>query len=147
MARSLEFAHFLQRRMEELNIGQSDLADMVDVSPTAFWNWKRGTQPKSGLVGPLSAALQVARADIARLTGHALAGEGAGAPATSLALVDRLGAVMATLPADRLQTLLDFAEYLGMRDWREEQQRFALANLARAYGEDEPQYTLADLKP
>lgn len=146
MVRNLEFARFLEGRMQELDIGQSELARKVGVSPTAVWNWKAGTQPKSGLIGALAEALRVDPVHIARLTGHQAVAVATRA-AMPAGLADRLAAAVATLPADRLQTLLDFAEHLGMKDWREEQQRLALANLARAYGDDEPDYTLADIQP
>lgn len=53
----------------------------------------------------------------------------------------------ATLPPRRLEQLLVYAELLGQEDWREERQRFAIENLAKAYGEDEPEYTVDDILP
>jgi hypothetical protein len=50
------------------------------------------------------------------------------------------------LPDDRLRELLDFVEFLNWREEREGWQVFGQAQLARAYGPSEPEYTLADLK-
>lgn len=51
------------------------------------------------------------------------------------------------LSEERLRELLLYAEFLAMRDesaaWRE----FGLRQLAKAYGDDEPEYTEADIKP
>ena len=51
-----------------------------------------------------------------------------------------------TLPEERLRQLADFARSLACdeeaRDWR----RFGRAQLARACGDDEPDYTEADPK-
>jgi len=48
------------------------------------------------------------------------------------------------MPEERARELLDFAEYL---EEREAWQRIGLAHLAQAYGEDEPEYTTADIVP
>jgi hypothetical protein len=50
------------------------------------------------------------------------------------------------LPDDRLRELLDFVEFLNWRDEREGWRVFGQEQLARAYGPNEPEYTLADLK-
>ena len=39
-------------------------------------------------------------------------------------------------------TIIDFDDTNERQEWR----RYSAANLERAYGEDEPDYTLADLK-
>jgi len=58
-----------------------------------------------------------------------------------------LDQILLDLPEDRLNELLDFARYLSteqeLRGWAE----FGRAQLARAFGSDEPEYTEADLKP
>ncbi len=51
------------------------------------------------------------------------------------------------LSEDRLRQLVDFARFLAKEDERMVWQRFGLAQLARAYGPDEPDYSEADLKP
>jgi hypothetical protein len=59
---------------------------------------------------------------------------------------ERLQQLAAKMPEDRLKELLDFAEFLTLRDEQAEWRRFGLAQLARAYSGEEPEYTLADLK-
>lgn len=62
---------------------------------------------------------------------------------------DDLTKLIQVLPEQRLQEVLDFARYLAAREddddasWRE----FGLQQLARAYGDDEPEYTLNDILP
>jgi Protein of unknown function (DUF2281) len=57
-----------------------------------------------------------------------------------------LDQLLQTLPEDRLREILDFAEFLSQQDERAAWQQFGQAQLARAYGPNEPEYTLADLK-
>lgn len=57
---------------------------------------------------------------------------------------DQLQALIKAMPEERARELLDFAEYL---EEREAWQRIGLAHLAQAYGEDEPEYTTADIVP
>ena len=59
---------------------------------------------------------------------------------------DVLNRVLQALPEGRVREVLDFAESLKGQDeadWK----RFGQSQLARAYGDDEPEYSLADLKP
>ena len=59
---------------------------------------------------------------------------------------DALNRVLQALPEGRVREVLDFAESLKGQDeadWK----RFGQSQLARAYGDDEPEYSLADLKP
>jgi hypothetical protein len=51
------------------------------------------------------------------------------------------------LSEDRLRQLVDFARFLAEEDEQAAWQRFGQAQLASAYGSDEPDYTEADLKP
>jgi hypothetical protein len=51
------------------------------------------------------------------------------------------------LSEERLRQLIDFARFLASEDEREGWKRFGQAQLARAYGPDEPEYTEADIKP
>jgi hypothetical protein len=44
-------------------------------------------------------------------------------------------------PEERLRELLDFAEFLSCREEREGWRQFGQAQLARAYGPNEPEYT------
>ena len=58
-----------------------------------------------------------------------------------------LDQVVQDLPEPRLSELLDFARFLRWRADRVSWQEMGRANLSRAYGDDEPEYTDADLKP
>lgn len=52
---------------------------------------------------------------------------------------------MQSLPEERMREVLEFAESLKNQDdaaWK----RFGQAQLARAYGDDEPEYSLSDIK-
>ena len=55
--------------------------------------------------------------------------------------------VLDELPEDRLRQLLDFARFLAEQREADEWEELALQGLAGAYGDDEPEYTLADIKP
>ena len=59
---------------------------------------------------------------------------------------DTLEQLLQSLPEERVRQVLEFAESLQSQDaqgWRQ----FGQAQLARAYGPGEPDYSLADLKP
>ncbi|MEI8373834.1 MAG: hypothetical protein WCJ35_13480 [Planctomycetota bacterium] len=43
--------------------------------------------------------------------------------------------------------MLDFARFLSIQDDREDWQEFGRRQLAHAFGEDEPEYGLADIRP
>ena len=51
------------------------------------------------------------------------------------------------MPDERLRQVLNFAEFLSWQEERAAWRAFRQAQLARAYGPDEPEYTVADLKP
>lgn len=51
------------------------------------------------------------------------------------------------LSDERLRQLIDFARFLAGEDERQGWQDFGRARLARAYGQDEPDYTKSDIKP
>ena len=51
------------------------------------------------------------------------------------------------LPEERANQLLDYAYFLRHREEWEAWQRFGLSELAKAYGPEEPEYSLADIKP
>jgi len=59
---------------------------------------------------------------------------------------ERLVTIASELDPETLKHLLVFAEFLQFQEWRDERQAFALSNLERAYGDDEPEYALADIK-
>lgn len=51
------------------------------------------------------------------------------------------------LPEQRVQEILDFARFISVEADREPWAQFGREQLAQAYGPDEPEYTLDDLKP
>lgn len=59
---------------------------------------------------------------------------------------DPLEEILASLPESRLQEVLDFARFLSMQENHEDSQEFGRRQLARAYGDHEPEYGLADIK-
>jgi hypothetical protein len=59
---------------------------------------------------------------------------------------ENLEKVLKELPEDRLRSVLDFAEFLNWQDDTNAWRQFGKAQFARAYGPDEPEYTLSDLK-
>jgi hypothetical protein len=73
------------------------------------------------------------------------AGKNARIEASGMSTREALDRVLQTLPEERVREVLDFAEFLRVRDaeaWRQ----FGQTQLARAYGSDEPEYSDADLK-
>jgi hypothetical protein len=64
---------------------------------------------------------------------------------------ERLETILSQLSEQRLSEVLDYATFLGWLDARlkresDEWQHFSLTQLTKAYDEDEPEYTEADLK-
>lgn len=55
--------------------------------------------------------------------------------------------VLLELPEDRVGEVLDFARFLTSQEEREAWSALGRRQLAKAYGDDEPEYTEADLKP
>jgi hypothetical protein len=51
------------------------------------------------------------------------------------------------LPDDRLGQLIDFARFLAWQEERKNWQAFGQSQLANAYGPDEPEYSLSNIKP
>jgi len=60
---------------------------------------------------------------------------------------ESLEKVLEALPEERLREVFNFAVFLSWQEEREGWRQFGQAQLARAYGPDEPEYTSADLKP
>ncbi len=52
--------------------------------------------------------------------------------------------ILQQLPESRLSEVVDFAQFLSWREEREAWQRFGQSQLAKAYGPDEPEYSLDD---
>jgi len=59
---------------------------------------------------------------------------------------DALAQIVAELPDDRLDQLLDYARYLTWHEERSMWQRFGRLQIAKAYVDDEPEYTEADVR-
>ena len=64
-----------------------------------------------------------------------------------MSVKETLEKVLDDLPEERLRDVLQFAEFLTWQDERDAWRQFGQAQLSRAYGPDEPDYTLSDLKP
>jgi len=60
---------------------------------------------------------------------------------------EALEELLGRLPEPRLVQIMEFAQFLAWQEERAGWQRFGQDQLARAYGDDEPEYTEADLKP
>lgn len=63
-----------------------------------------------------------------------------------MSVKERLEKVLEALPEERLREVLDFTAFLRLQEEQEEWRQFGQAQLARAYGPNEPEYTRADLK-
>jgi hypothetical protein len=59
-----------------------------------------------------------------------------------MSVKDALDKVLEELPEDRLREVLDFAVFVSWREEREAWRQFGQAQFARAYGADEPEYSL-----
>jgi hypothetical protein len=51
------------------------------------------------------------------------------------------------LPDERIRQLIDFARFLAWQEERKSWRDFGQSQLARAYGPNEPDYSLSDIKP
>jgi hypothetical protein len=58
-----------------------------------------------------------------------------------------LEGALQSLPEHRVQEVLDFVRFLGFQEERESWREFGRRQLARAYSDDEPEYTVDDIKP
>ena len=63
-----------------------------------------------------------------------------------MSTLEQLKEILARLSAERQGQVLDYAQYLEWQEERADWQQFGREQLARAYGDDEPEYTAADLK-
>lgn len=59
---------------------------------------------------------------------------------------ENLENLLKNLPEERLGEIADFAAFLAWQEERGGWRQFGQTQLARAYGPDEPEYTLRDLK-
>ena len=59
---------------------------------------------------------------------------------------ETLQKLVENMPEDRLRELVEFATFLSVQDERITWRQFGQTQLARAYGDNEPEYTLADIK-
>jgi hypothetical protein len=60
---------------------------------------------------------------------------------------ETLEKLLENLPEEKLRQIADFAAFLRWQEERDEWRQFGQAQLGRAYGPSEPDYSLADLKP
>jgi hypothetical protein len=60
---------------------------------------------------------------------------------------DLVEGVLQTLPENRIREVLDFARFLSFQDDLESWREFGRKQLARGYGDDEPEYGADDIKP
>ena len=65
---------------------------------------------------------------------------------TIMSVRQSLQKVLEELPEDRLREVLDFARFLAAQRERERWAAAARQQFAGAYGPDEPEYTLSDVK-
>lgn len=59
---------------------------------------------------------------------------------------DAISEITRTLPDARVKQLLDYARYLCLEVERADWKEFGKVHLAKAYGDDEPEYSEADLR-
>jgi hypothetical protein len=55
--------------------------------------------------------------------------------------------ILVELPENRLGEVIDFAKFLSAQSESGAWRQFGQSQLAKAYGDDEPEYTEADIKP
>ena len=145
------FAESLDRWMKERGFSQAELGRCLrtpgkpkGITGEAVGNWLRGARPTQVPAEVIAAALTLPVADVRRALG-----QDAEEPRqlTHRAQQEaRLTRVLVAISGDDLDYLCAFAEFLAARNEREAWRQFALEKLSRAYGEDEPEYTLADTR-
>ena len=67
--------------------------------------------------------------------------------ANFMSTLARLEPILDGLSEDRIRQLIDFARFLATEQDRQEWSDFGQKQLAQAYGDDEPEYTAADIRP
>jgi len=60
---------------------------------------------------------------------------------------EALDQILGELPENRLSEVLDFARFLSWQEESRAWQDFGRAQLARAYGPDEPNHSIEEVKP
>jgi hypothetical protein len=60
---------------------------------------------------------------------------------------DEIQRVLEELPEDRVHQVLDFARYVSQANEAEEWRSFGKSQFAKCFGNDEPEYSEADIKP
>ncbi len=60
---------------------------------------------------------------------------------------EKLEKLLDNMPEDHLREIVDFAAFLSAQEERADWRQFGQIQLGSAYGPDEPEYTLADVKP
>jgi transcriptional regulator with XRE-family HTH domain len=121
------FAATVRQRMRDLGLSQAEVARRVDVSDAAVAFWCDGTsEPREGNRRKLAAVLGVEEAELVR----SLGGERDQEIGPSATTRRRLSEVVDELSAERLRQVVDFAEYLAMKDWRDDWQQGVLERIA-----------------
>jgi hypothetical protein len=59
---------------------------------------------------------------------------------------EQLHELLSTMPEEDRRFVVEFARFLSLRKEHDEWQRFGLAQFARSFSDDEPEYAEADLK-
>ena len=59
---------------------------------------------------------------------------------------EQLSEVLQEMPEARVRQVLDFAKFLSWEDEAQAWREFGKAQFAQCYGDDEPDYTIADLR-
>ena len=115
------------------------------ISGVAVGHWLHGdARPTQISAEVIADALQLRAEEVRDALG--LEAAASGGPPYDTGSQRRLIDVVGRISQSDLEELCDFADFLAARREREEWRQFALDKLARAYGDSEPEYTLADLK-
>lgn len=144
-----DFAKLLERRMHELDLKPAEFGRRLrtsrkphGVTGEAVSNWLKGSRPTQIPPDVIAEALVLPAGDVRAALGlhNDALSDSDRIERSQTRLID----LVSRIPLQDLQQLCDFAEFLASRRVRAEWSRFGLEMLARAYGDDEPEYTLAD---